>query len=54
MQTHELLYTRVRTIDAGECIRCASCEECCPFGVPIMENMERAAGVFGALKPEKL
>lgn len=32
---------------AGECISCGACEKRCPFGVPVMENMKRAAGVFG-------
>ena len=32
---------------AGECIRCGACETRCPFGVPIIENMKRAACVFG-------
>ena len=32
---------------AGECIRCGACETRCPFGVPIIENMKRAARVFG-------
>lgn len=31
---------------ADECIRCGACEKRCPFGVPIMENMARAAAVF--------
>ena len=31
---------------AGECIRCGACETRCPFDVPIIENMERAAAVF--------
>lgn len=31
----------------GDCIHCGSCEKRCPFGVPIQENMERAARVFG-------
>lgn len=31
---------------ADECTRCGACETRCPFGVPIMENMERAAAVF--------
>lgn len=31
---------------AGECIRCGACEARCPFGVPIMRNMEQAAAVF--------
>lgn len=30
----------------SECIRCGACEKRCPFGVSIMENMERAALVF--------
>ena len=29
------------------CIACGSCEQRCPFGVPVMENMRRAAEVFG-------
>jgi predicted aldo/keto reductase-like oxidoreductase len=32
---------------AGECIACGSCEIRCPFGVPIIENMKKAAEVFG-------
>ena len=32
----------------GECIACGSCEKRCPFGVPVVENMRRAAEVFGA------
>lgn len=31
----------------SECIACGSCESRCPFGVPIIDNMEKAAGVFG-------
>lgn len=31
---------------AAECIGCGACEERCPFGVPIRENMERAASLF--------
>ncbi len=31
---------------AGECIRCGACETRCPFGVPIIENMQRAAAIF--------
>lgn len=31
---------------ASECIRCGACEKRCPFGVSIMENMNRAAAVF--------
>ena len=32
---------------ASECIECGSCEERCPFGVDIRENMKEAARVFG-------
>ncbi len=32
---------------ASECIRCGSCETRCPFQVPVMKNMEEAAGLFG-------
>ena len=32
---------------AGECVRCGACEKRCPFGVPIMENMVKAAKLFG-------
>ncbi len=33
---------------AGECVSCGACEKRCPFGVPVMENMNRAAKLFGA------
>jgi predicted aldo/keto reductase-like oxidoreductase len=33
---------------ASECIACGSCEANCPFGVPVIQKMERAARVFGA------
>jgi predicted aldo/keto reductase-like oxidoreductase len=32
---------------ASECISCGSCEERCPFSVPIIKNMEKAASLFG-------
>ncbi|MCL2035612.1 MAG: aldo/keto reductase [Oscillospiraceae bacterium] len=32
----------------GACIACKSCEERCPFGVPIISNMEEAAALFGS------
>ncbi|MCL2478292.1 MAG: aldo/keto reductase [Treponema sp.] len=32
---------------ASECIACGSCEERCPFSVPIIKKMERAAKLFG-------
>ena len=31
----------------SDCIQCGSCEERCPFGVQVINNMERAAQVFG-------
>ncbi|GHV24979.1 (4Fe-4S)-binding protein [Spirochaetia bacterium] len=31
----------------SDCIACASCEERCPFSVPVIKNMERAAALFG-------
>lgn len=31
---------------ASGCIACGSCEERCPFGVHVIENMERAARLF--------
>lgn len=31
----------------GECLSCGACEKRCPFGVPVIENMRRAAEVFG-------
>lgn len=32
---------------AGECIACGQCEKNCPFGVSIIANMQKAAGLFG-------
>lgn len=32
---------------ASACIGCRSCEERCPFGVPVAERMEKAAALFG-------
>ena len=32
---------------ASECVECGQCEERCPFGVPVRENMRRAAELFG-------
>lgn len=32
----------------GDCVACGSCEARCPFAVPVMENMQRAAAIFGA------
>lgn len=31
----------------SDCISCGACEERCPFGVPVIKRMERAAEVFG-------
>lgn len=31
----------------ADCIACGSCEDRCPFSVPIIENMERAAALLG-------
>ena len=31
----------------GECISCGACEKRCPFSVSVMENMRRAAEIFG-------
>ena len=33
---------------AGECVQCGACEQRCPFGVAVTENMKRAAALFGA------
>jgi hypothetical protein len=32
---------------AGECIACGHCEDNCPFDVPVIEKMSRAAETFG-------
>lgn len=32
---------------AGECVACGACEKRCPFAVPVIENMGRAAALFG-------
>ena len=33
--------------NASDCIGCAACETRCPFGVPIVERMEKTAEMFG-------
>lgn len=33
---------------AGDCVKCGACEKRCPFGVKIIEHMEKAKGLFGA------
>lgn len=31
----------------ADCIACGSCEDKCPFSVPVIKNMERAVALFG-------
>ena len=31
----------------SECIACGNCEERCPFSVPVVQNMKKAAALFG-------
>jgi predicted aldo/keto reductase-like oxidoreductase len=31
---------------ASDCTECGSCETRCPFGVPVIANMQRARGIF--------
>ena len=31
----------------SDCVSCGSCEQRCPFGVPVIRNMEKAAKLFG-------
>jgi predicted aldo/keto reductase-like oxidoreductase len=33
---------------ASECVECGSCEKRCPFSVPVIKNMKKAASLFGA------
>lgn len=37
---------RALAAHASDCIQCGSCEKRCPFSVPVMDNMERAKGIF--------
>lgn len=39
-------YTALKS-HGSDCIACKSCETRCPFSVPVIENMERAASLFG-------
>jgi uncharacterized protein len=32
---------------ASECLLCGSCEERCPFGVPVQAHLEQTAQLFG-------
>ncbi len=34
-------------VHGSDCIACGACEPRCPFGVPIVERMEKANGLFG-------
>lgn len=34
-------------VKADSCIKCGACEKRCPFGVKIMEHMQRACEIFG-------
>jgi len=38
-----------RTLErhASDCVNCGSCEDRCPFSVPVMKNMEKAAKLLG-------
>ena len=38
---------RSLTAHGSDCIECGSCEGKCPFGVPVIENMKKAASLFG-------
>ena len=35
------------SVNAGDCIQCGGCETRCPFGVRIVERMEKAKALFG-------
>lgn len=43
------IQSHYRSLDQGgsACIECGSCEKRCPFQVPIIENMRKAAQLFG-------
>lgn len=38
---------RLLKAKASDCIQCGICETNCPFGVKIMEHMQKAAAIFG-------
>jgi len=42
-----LQHYRSLSAHGSDCIACGSCEDKCPFSVPVIENMERAVEVFG-------
>jgi predicted aldo/keto reductase-like oxidoreductase len=31
----------------SECTSCGNCERLCPFGIPVINNMKKAAALFG-------
>ena len=37
---------RALSANATDCIACGGCEERCPFGVPVVERMEKAKKLF--------
>ncbi len=37
---------RAMLTNANDCIQCGDCEVRCPFGVPVMDKMDRAAALF--------
>ena len=37
------------TANADDCIACGGCEERCPFGVPVVQRMEKTKERFGLL-----
>jgi predicted aldo/keto reductase-like oxidoreductase len=41
------LHYRELSAYGSDCTQCGNCESKCPFSVPIMKNMERAAELFG-------
>ncbi|MHB0858192.1 MAG: aldo/keto reductase [Anaerolineae bacterium] len=44
-----ILEAKYKALEAtgGDCIQCGACMERCPFHVDVIENMERAAALFG-------
>lgn len=38
---------RLLEAHGSDCLRCGSCEERCPFSVPVMDNMRKVAALFG-------
>lgn len=48
-ETHAVIREQYAALSAhaGDCIACGGCESRCPFGVPVIERMQKAADVFG-------